>query len=105
MESSYDLKENTTFYHLKTPNGIVKRRYNQFYQFNEILTDKYPFLKLPPFPKKIWLKTDANMAERFMMLEIWIDAVQNHPFLKSTSLLNAFFDTHLGLHEFTGRPI
>ena len=104
MEATYDLKEKTTFYTLKTKEGVIQRRYNQFYQFNVILKERYPFLKLPQFPSKIWLKTDKSMSVRFIMLDTWINAVLEHPFLKNSTLLFAFMDTHLGLHEFTGRP-
>uniref|UniRef100_H2ZQ76 PX domain-containing protein n=1 Tax=Ciona savignyi TaxID=51511 RepID=H2ZQ76_CIOSA len=80
-------------------NSTVKRRYNDFVAFHELLQQFFPYRMIPRLPpKKVMLSSDHDFIEaRRKSLRRFLHIISRHPAMYNSALLQ-FFLTYSG-HE------
>jgi hypothetical protein len=104
-EKVSDFKDSFTVYVIKTGNVVVKRRYSEFESVRKLLLRMYPFIIIPPIPKKHSLTDYAKMQskakddqviidQRKRQLQFFLNRVASHEILGCEVLFQKFLEAN-----------
>jgi len=88
----------TYLVHIESLGYAVRRRYNDFLKFHDLLSARFGGMIIPPLPDKVILQGDKQQFQLLRMrgMEIFLCTVMKNAFLKSDNIVHCFLSKNDG---------